>query len=66
MHEVMEAHEAQGHGEESPFLIPVAVTLSILAVLVAIATLLGHRAATEELILQTKASDQWAFFRQRI
>jgi hypothetical protein len=65
MHEVMEAHEAQGHGEESPFLIPVAVTLSILAVLVAIATLLGHRAATEELILQTKASDQWAFFQAK-
>jgi hypothetical protein len=62
MHEVMEAHE---HTEDSPYLLPVAVTLSILAVLVAIATLLGHRAATDELILQTKASDQWAFFQAK-
>jgi len=65
MHEVMEAHEASEHHEENPFMMPVAVTLSILAVLVAIATLLGHRAATEELILQTKASDQWALFQAK-
>ena len=64
MHEVMEAHEAEEH-EDNPLLMPVAVTLSILAVLVAIATLLGHRAATEELILQTKASDQWALFQAK-
>ena len=46
-------------------MIPVAVTLSILAVLVAIATLLGHRAASEEILLQTKASDQWAYFQAK-
>jgi hypothetical protein len=65
MHEVMEASEEHGNHEELPFLIPVAVTLSILAVLVAIATLLGHRAATEELMLQTKATDQWAYFQAK-
>jgi hypothetical protein len=65
MHEVMEAAEEHGNHEELPFLIPVAVTLSILAVLVAIATLLGHRAATEELMLQTKATDQWAYFQAK-
>jgi hypothetical protein len=62
MHEVLEAHE--GH-EENPLMLPVAVTLSILAVLVAIATLLGHRGSTEELMLQTKASDQWALFQAK-
>ena len=41
------------------------VTLSILAVLVAIATLLGHRASTEEIILQTRATDQWALFQAK-
>jgi Domain of unknown function (DUF4337) len=46
-------------------MIPVAVALSILAVLVAIATLLGHRAASEEIFLQTKASDQWAYFQAK-
>jgi Domain of unknown function (DUF4337) len=65
MHEVMEAHEAEEHGGEGPWVMPVAVTLSILAVLVAIATLLGHRAATEELFLQSKAADQWALFQAK-
>lgn len=65
MHEVMEAHEAHGGHEEIPFMIPVAITLSILAVFVAIATLLGHRASTEELFLQTKATDQWAYFQAK-
>ncbi|HYA64312.1 MAG TPA: DUF4337 domain-containing protein [Candidatus Sulfotelmatobacter sp.] len=65
MHEVMEAHEPHGGHEELPFMTPVAVTLSILAVLVAIATLLGHRAATEVLLLQTKATDQWAYYQAK-
>jgi uncharacterized protein DUF4337 len=65
MHEVMEAHEAGGHHGDDRFLMPVAVTLSILAVLVAIATLLGHRAATEELFLQSQSTDQWALFQAR-
>jgi len=62
MHEVMEGHEA--HGSE-PWTLPVAVTLAILAVLVAMATLLGHRSSTEELLLQTQESDQWAFFQAK-
>jgi uncharacterized protein DUF4337 len=65
MHEVMEVPEGQGHKEEYPLTIPVAVTMSILAVLVAIATLLGHRASVEEMILQTKATDQWAYFQAK-
>jgi Domain of unknown function (DUF4337) len=64
MHEVMEAHEASEH-KENPMMMLVAVTLSILAVLVAIATLLGHRAATEELMLQSQATDQWALYQAR-
>jgi len=65
MHEVLEASEEHGGHEESPFTIPVSVTLSILAVLVAIATLFGHRAAKEELLLQTQEADQWAFFQAK-
>lgn len=65
MHEVMEAHEGHGNHDNDPLVLPIAVTLSILAVLVAIATLLGHRASTEEIILQTKASDQWALFQAK-
>jgi Domain of unknown function (DUF4337) len=64
MPEAIEMPESRGP-EELPFMIPVAVTLSILAVLVAIATLFGHRAATEELYLQTKATDQWSFYQAK-
>ena len=65
MHEIVEAREAPGSHEDSRLTLRVAVTLSILAVLVAIATLLGHRASTEEIILQTKATDQWALFQAK-
>jgi len=68
MHEVLEGHGGHGrHGEheEGPFTLPVTVTLSILAVLVAMVTLLGHRPHTEELLLQAKASDQWAYFQAK-
>jgi Domain of unknown function (DUF4337) len=65
MHEVMEgAAEEHEHGAES-LTLPVAVTLAILAVLVAMATLMGRRAGNEELLLQTRASDQWAFFQAK-
>ena len=65
MHEVLEGHGGHGEHEEGPLTMPVTVTLSILAVLVAMVTLLGHRAHTEELLLQAKASDQWAYFQAK-
>jgi hypothetical protein len=36
-----------------------------MAVLVAGATLLGHRAHTEELLLQSQATDQWAYYQAK-
>ena len=36
--------------------------MAILAVLVATVTLLGHRAHTEEILLQTRATDQWSYY----
>jgi hypothetical protein len=48
-----------------PELLPVSLTLSILAVLVAGVTLLGHRTHTEELLLQARATDQWAFYQAK-
>jgi hypothetical protein len=55
--ELPEAHS--GHEEETPLIIPVSVTISILAVLVAIVTLMGHRAHTEELSRETQAASRW-------
>jgi len=63
-------HELEGHGGHGgehggPLVIPVSITISILAVLVAGVTLLGHRAHTEELLLQGKASDQWNYYQAK-
>ncbi len=65
MHDVLEGHGGHGGHEASPFTMPVTVTLSILAVLLALVTLLGHRASKEELLLQTQEADQWAFFQAK-
>jgi hypothetical protein len=65
MHESVELPESHhGHGD-NPFVVPVSVTISILAVLVAAVTLLGHRAHTEELLLQSQATDQWAYYQAK-
>jgi hypothetical protein len=55
------AEEAAGHAS----LAPVTITMAILAVLVAAVSLLGHRAHTEELLHQTEATDQWAFYQAK-
>jgi Domain of unknown function (DUF4337) len=64
MHEGVELPEGPERGD-NPFTLPVSVTISILAVLVAAATLLGHRAHTEELLLQSQATDQWAYYQAK-
>lgn len=54
------------HGEENhPLVFPVSITISIMAVLVAGATLLGHRAHTEELLRQSQAADKWAQYQAK-
>jgi hypothetical protein len=61
----MEANEAQElqehaeHGSHESALRPVAFTMSLLAVLVAVTTVLGHRTHTEAVLFQAKASDTW-------
>jgi hypothetical protein len=61
----MEANEAQEleeqaeHGSSESALRPVAFTMSVVAVLVAVTTVLGHRTHTEAVLNQNKATDQW-------
>ena len=57
--------EQAEHAKENPELAPVSVTMAILAVVVAVVSLLGHRAHTEEVVLQAKASDQWAYYQAK-
>jgi hypothetical protein len=63
--ELNELQEHAEHAKENPALAPVSVTMAVLAVLVAVVSLLGHRAHTEEVVLQAKASDQWAYYQAK-
>ena len=65
MSEGIELPEVHHEHEESPLLIPVSVTISTLAVLVAGVTLMSHRAHTEELLRQSQAADRWAHYQAK-
>src|SRR6202162_46056 len=65
MDDGIELPEAREIHEEYRYTLPVSLTISILAVLVAGAALLSHRAHTEELLRQSEATDQWAFYQAK-
>lgn len=60
-----ELQEAAEHGSHESSLAPVSLTMAILAVLVAGIAVLGHRAHTEEIILQNKVTDQWSYYQAK-
>jgi|SRR5580765_3285377 len=63
-----ELHELQEHAEHAkhdPSLAPVTLTMAVLAVLVAAVSLLGHRTSIEEVVLQNKVTDQWAYYQAK-
>src|SRR5579863_2379820 len=63
--ELNELQEHAQHAKHDPTLAPVSLTMALLAVLVAVVTLVGHRAHTEEVVLQAKSSDQWAYYQAK-
>src|ERR1022692_760942 len=63
--ELQELQEHAEHGREHPDLAPVSLTMAVRAVLVAPVSLLGHRTHTEEIILQNKVTDQWAYYQAK-
>ena len=63
--ELQELHEHAEHAREHPDQAPITITMAILAVLVATVSLLGHRAHTEEVILQNKVTDQWSYYQAK-
>jgi hypothetical protein len=70
--ELNELREHAEHAREHPDLVPVTLTMAVLAVLVATVSLLGHRTHTEEIILkneevllQNKVTDQWAYYQAK-
>jgi Domain of unknown function (DUF4337) len=65
MTEGIELPERHHGGEDDPLVFPVSITISIMAVLVAASTLMGHRAHTEELLRQSQAADRWAQYQAK-
>jgi len=63
--EMQELQENAEHAAHEPSLAPVTLTMAVFAVLVASTGLMGHRAHTEELLHQTKATDQWAYYQAK-
>ncbi len=63
--ELHEMEEDAEHSARDPSLLPVTFTMAVLAVVLAATTLLGHRTHTEELFLQSKATDQWAYYQAK-
>jgi hypothetical protein len=66
----MEADEVQELEEQSEkarenSLRPVSFTMSVLAVLVAVTTVIGHRTHTEAILEQARASDQWSLYQAK-
>lgn len=63
--ELQELNEHAEHAQHDPSLAPVTLTMAVVAVLAAVVTLLGHRAHTEEVVMQAKASDQWSYYQAK-
>jgi hypothetical protein len=63
--ELSELREQAEKGHENPSLAPISVTMAILAVFVAVVSLMGHRSHTEELLFQNRATDQWAYYQAK-
>ena len=63
--ELSELQENAEHGREDNTLAPVSVTMAIIAVLVAVVSLMGHRSHTEEILMEARATDQWAYYQAK-
>jgi len=60
--ELQELHEHAERGAHKREMAPISLTMAFLAVAVAMVSLLGHRAHTEEVVLQAQANDQWGYY----
>ena len=52
--------EAEKHNDRK-----IGLTMALIAVLLALATMVGHRTHTEEVLIQTRANDQWAYYQAK-
>jgi len=60
-HELLEASEKAHEGGQRQ----IGLTMAIFAATLALVTMMGHSLHTEEVVLQTKVADGWAFFQAK-
>jgi len=65
MSEGIELPESHHGHKDHPLVLPVSITISIMAVFVAGMSLLGHRAHTEGLRLETQAASRWTQYQAK-
>jgi hypothetical protein len=59
------SNEMKESGEGGESLKTISLAISILAVLVAMVTVLGHRSHTEAVLMQSRAGDQWNLYQAK-
>jgi hypothetical protein len=59
--ELLEMSEKSGRGLERR----IGLSMAIFAALLAVVSLMGHRLHTEEVVLQTKVADGWAYYQAK-
>jgi Domain of unknown function (DUF4337) len=60
-HELLESQEHASHAGNRQ----IGMTMAIFAAALALVTMMGHSLHTEEVVLQTKVADGWAFFQAK-
>lgn len=65
MSEFSKQMKEAGEGEGGESLTKISLAISILAVLVAMVTVLGHRTHTEAVLSQARASDEWNLYQAK-
>jgi hypothetical protein len=63
--ETQELRESAERAREDHSLAAVSLTMAVLAVLVAVVSLLGHRAHTEEVVIQGQSNDKWGYYQAK-
>ena len=58
----LEIHHEHEHGEADPLGKTIGIMASVLAVLLAVVTIMSHRAHTEGVLLKTDANDKWSYY----
>ena len=63
--EIQEFQEQQKEAANSRELLPISFTISVLAVLVALTSVMGHRTHTAAVLEQARATDQWNLYQAK-